>query len=256
MSTVATGSLTTSAASASDNGNLTLQGSSWNFSEGTYDELTSIDLYHQWGITLVDENQESDGSDSSESGSWTTGNNGLIADNTYKTRAKGVFHWRQFSPPATWTNKTTTKTGTTKNKKTGAVVASASTPAGSNATSSTADISCNYYPNVNASTCSAQLQYKKSSDSEWTNGGTAATYGGYSQHAATASLTGLDASTQYQVRLVITRTTSTDTSLTSSTGTFTTLAADPTVTTNAATGIGYQSAQLNATVDVGNRAGD
>lgn len=134
--------------------------------------------------------------------------------------------------------------------KSAAVTATASTPTYSLVTAYTARIACDYYPNVLDSTCSAQLQYKKTTDPTWTNAGTPNTTGGYAQVIGWyKEILGLTASTQYQVRLVITRTTVNDTSLISSTASFTTLAGAPDITTDDASSIGSSSATLNATVD-------
>jgi hypothetical protein len=95
--------------------------------------------------------------------------------------------------------------------------------------------------------------YKKSSESTWTNAGTAGSETGYTTKTETEALTGLTPSTQYQYKLVLTRDTSVtaDNTVTSSISTFTTLANTPTVTTAAATGVGTNVATLNATVALG-----
>jgi len=139
--------------------------------------------------------------------------------------------------------------------KSNAQAALADTPTSSAITSSTATIACDYTPNVNASTCSAQLQYKKTTDPSWTNAGSAQTTGGSSEIPISRNITGLTASTQYQVRLVITRTTNNDTSLTSATASFTTEADVPSVTTDAATGVAATSAILNGTLDINGGTG-
>src|SRR3989304_3882285 len=230
---VNTGSVVSNAASDPATAYEQLLGNSW--SGATY----AFAEYTQWGISSVPENEQVDGIVYGyPSGSWTSVVGPLTADKTYKFRAKG-----EDGVPSS-------DVGTTKSKKTGAVVASASTPTSSAITSTTATIACNYYPNVLESTASAQLQYKRTVDPTWINAGTPGTLGGYVQRSATAALSGLLPSTQYQVRLVITRTTSTDTSLTSATASFTTLAGEPAVTTDAASSVASASAILNGTLDI------
>ena len=113
--------------------------------------------------------------------------------------------------------------GSTVTFKSYAVTAAATAPSISNILTTSATVDCNYYPNTNASTCSAQLQYKANSSGTWIDCGSANTTTGYTQVAMTSvSLTGLIAGTLYNTRLVITRDTSNDTSLTSSTTNFTT----------------------------------
>jgi len=113
--------------------------------------------------------------------------------------------------------------GNTATFKSYAVTASATAPTVSNILTTSASVDCNYYPNVNASSCSAQLQYKANSSGTWLNSGSANTTGGYAQVAmTTVSLTGLVAGTLYNTRLVITRGTSNETSYTSTVTNFTT----------------------------------
>jgi hypothetical protein len=181
----------------------------------------------------------------------------LDADRSYKVRAKVYFEWFDHS---SGTDKNTTKYGTTKSKRTGAVLATASTPTASSITSTTATIACNYFPNVLQSPCSAQLYYRKSSDSDWTPAGTANTTGGYSQVAESENITGLTSATQYRIKLVITRDTTlspsypNDNLITSAEGVFTTLEGTPTVTTNPASSVTSAGATLQATVDVNDYA--
>ena len=145
--------------------------------------------------------------------------------------------------------------GALKYFKTHAVTATASTPSSSAVTFETATIACNYYPNVNVSSCSAQLQYKKTADPGWTNAGSPVTDGGYSQASASEDITGLDASTQYQFRLVITRTTENETSLTSAVSSFTTEAGVPDLTTDAVTNIAATTAILHGTLVINEGTG-
>jgi len=147
------------------------------------------------------------------------------------------------------------RSGSILSAKTKANAATASTPGSSAITHNSATINCDYTPNVFSSTCSAQLQYKKTTDVSWTNAGSPATTGGTSLTNVSRDITGLDASTQYQVRLVITRTTLNDTSLTSATHSFNTAAGVPSVTTNASSSVTSSTAQLNATVTINSGTG-
>lgn len=195
--------------------------------------------YGQYGITLVTENTKATGSSTASSGSWITTPTNLVADENYKFRAYAFFelNWGDVF-------------GNTLTARTAAMVAATGAPTNSAVTSSTATIACNYTPRVLRSTCSAQLQYKKNTDADWTNAGSPQTTGGYSEIPISRDITGLDSSTLYNTRLVITRGTINDTSLTSSTVSFTTLAGEPEVTTDAANSVASSSAVLNATVDI------
>lgn len=139
-----------------------------------------------------------------------------------------------------------------------AITAVASTPTITDITPTTATLNCRFYPNTYHSSATVQLQYRKSGDSTWTDAGASAATGGYP--AAPGSLisrgvTGLLASTQYEVRLVITRTTVNETTCTSATATFTTAAGVPAVTTNAVTNLGSTSVQANGTLDINSATG-
>lgn len=146
--------------------------------------------------------------------------------------------------------------GSTHYFKSVAVAPSANTPSSSSVTSSTATISCDYYPNTNESTATIYLEYKRVVDSTWTTAGTQDTsQTGYAIHSISRNLTGLTSSTQYQYRLQMTRTTTTNTTLTSSTGTFTTSAGVPTITTDSASGVAANSATLNSTLTINEGTG-
>lgn len=134
--------------------------------------------------------------------------------------------------------------------KSQAFAASASAPTVGSITANSASVSCNYFPNVTASGASAQLQYKRTVDSTWISFGLPKTDGtGYSQVAISSiPLTGLLGSTSYDVRLQITRTTVNDTLYTGPVSSFVTLPGEPEVTTNAASSVTANSAQLNANV--------
>lgn len=144
--------------------------------------------------------------------------------------------------------------GSTVTFKSYAVTASATAPSISSITTTAATVNCNYYPNVSASSCSAQLQYKANSSGTWLDCGSAKTTGGYSQVAMDAvSLTGLTPGTLYNTRLVITRGTANDTTLTSSTTNFTTDA--PALVLAAYTGDSEQSVgDTSAIIAVANNA--
>lgn len=140
--------------------------------------------------------------------------------------------------------------GSSIGAKTNAQLASASAPTSSAVTSSTATVACNYFPNTLDSTATVKMQYRKLGDVPWIDapGGTD-TQSGYTQKNISRNLTGLLASTTYEFRLDMTRTTNNGTTLNSSVGSFTTSAAAPQVTTNAATSVSSNSATLNATVN-------
>jgi len=210
----------------------------------TYGGSTTIATtyeYSQWGLSSVTEHTVQDGYDNAVSGSWTGGSaNNLEADRTHRYRARAEV------PDKGWA-----ANGTTKTKRTGAINAGVGTPTASNITSSGADISCNYTPNTYESSVSAQIQYKRTADSTWINAGTPATDGGYVSRNVATVLTGLDPSTQYSVRVVLSRSvTSSNGTTTGSTRTFTTLAGEPEVTTDSASGIGPSTATLNGTLDI------
>lgn len=135
------------------------------------------------------------------------------------------------------------------NFKNNAVTATASAPTSSSVGSVTATIACLYFPNTADSSASVQLQYKRNIDVGWTDAGAPDVVSGYSQLSISRNISGLLGSTLYDVRLVITRTTNNATSLTSATSQFTTLSADPAITTDPASGVGPTVATLNGTLD-------
>ena len=102
-------------------------------------------------------------------------------------------------------------------------------------TDTEAYISADFFPNSKHSTVTAQLEYKKTTDSEWLAIGSSANTNGYSEVTISRGLTGLESETSYDIRLSLSRNSQNETSLTSSTGNFTTLASDPVATTSAAT---------------------
>jgi hypothetical protein len=155
----------------------------------------------------------------------------------------------------TWTWRTRTSgyfvsTDSILTFKTYAVTATASTPTSSAIDTTIATITCNYFPNTNASTASVLLEYRQLGGSTWTTAGATDTgKTGYSELSISRDLTGLTPSTTYEFRLSMTRNTSNATTLTSAIATFTTSAATPTITTNAASNIGTGDATLNGTVN-------
>ena len=144
--------------------------------------------------------------------------------------------------------------GTSISFKTYAITAVAGTPGSSSVTATTATINCDYYPNTVESTATIWLEYKKSADSTWITAGSTTAQTGYSILNLSRNLTGLTGSTQYQFRLQMTRTTENETTLTSATSTFTTLANDPTITTVAAGVVTSTTAVLNSTLAINNQS--
>ena len=243
MSSVVTGTLGSNTPTNRFNAQLTTTNNTWSFAEGPNDNIISVSYRH-----FLDGYESSDGSSGSADGSWSTGDTGLEADTTHTAKAKAIFTYWKWTG-SYYVQSSVTKTGYQKSKKLQALIATASTPTYSNVLITTADIACNYVPNVTDSTSSAQLQYKKNSDSTWINAGTPNAGGGYATLSATASLTGLSGNTVYNVRLVITRTTTTNTSVVSATASFTTQPDTPTLTAETATNITSSGAQLNGTVN-------
>jgi len=233
MPSVATGSTVMGTPTTPNNAQCTIQGSSYSGFTGT------VAKYHQWGVSSVSENSGYDGDGDPPSGGWTTAITPLVADKTYLFRVYAY----DYEVDGTYY-------GSTKSRRTGAMLATASAPASSNVGQSTATISCLYYPNCYQSTATVWLEYKKTTDSTWTTAGSQDTgKTGYSQLSISRDLSGLDPSTQYQFRLQITRSTVNNGSFTSSTSSFTTEVAGPTLTTENANGIGFSTATLNATVN-------
>lgn len=194
-----------------------------------------------YGTATIDpDTTAASGSFSSASATSGTAPSALAADTTYP-----IYAWINHEYDGD-------VFGSTLNFKTAAEVATASAPSVGSITASSASVSCDFVAKVSASTCTAQLQYKRTVDSTWTNFGTAKTDGtGYGTSTiGPQSLTGLTHSTAYDVRLVLTRTTANDTSTTSATTSFNTLVGEPDVTTDAVSAIAATTATLNATVTV------
>jgi len=206
-------------------------------SYGGNDPGSVVNKSVQYGLSVVTENEVGAGTATAGSQGWSKTVVSLATDTTYLFRATANFEAE--SPPLT-------VFGGTLAGKTLAGSPTLGTPTSSAITSTTATIACTFTPNVVQSTFSAQLQYKKTTDVDWANAGSPATTG----TSVSRDITGLSSSTQYQVRLVLTRTTVNETSTTSSTASFTTSAGVPDVTTNAATTVAHSSATLNSTITI------
>ena len=139
--------------------------------------------------------------------------------------------------------------------KSASVAATSAAPTAASITATGATINVLFYPNTLYSACTAQLQYKRTVDSTWTNAGDPATTAGYNQQSMTRVLTGLTAATAYDIRLSITRTTVDNTTFTSSVGNFTTADNTPTISTDGVSNLANVSATLNATIDPNNVGG-
>ena len=190
------------------------------------------------------------GRTSAENASWDSDDNG---QQMTITADEASCRWRGFC------NDTSTYNGSWKYFKSHAVTATASEPSSANIDHNSAEISAAFYPNTLDSTATVQLQYKKTVDSEWTNFGDSAESDGYAEDTtslSSVSLTGLDSSTSYDVRMYMTRDTVNATELYSDTHTFETTAGTPAVTTDAASSVAHASATLNATVDHNEKDGD
>lgn len=131
---------------------------------------------------------------------------------------------------------------------TNAEVASASAPTSSSITTTSAQLSCNFFPNTSSSTATCYFQYRVLGTQTWTNT-SSSNFSGYSQQNLTQTITGLTCGTTYQFQLYMTRTTNNDTTLTSSISSFTTSACAPVVNTDAATNLGPNGATLNGDVN-------
>ncbi len=144
-----------------------------------------------------------------------------------------------------------TKTGSTLFFKSYAIDPTASAPNSTSITSSSATILCSsFFVNTDASTATAQLEYRVfGSGSGFTVAGASSPYSGYLTQSISRNITGLSGSTTYEFRLTMTRTTANSTTFTSSSSTFTTAAGSPTITTNSASNIGPTTATLNGTVN-------
>lgn len=141
-------------------------------------------------------------------------------------------------------------TGSVVVTKTLSVPATASAPSVGSITANSASVQCNYVPNVTVSVATAQLQYKRTIDSEWINfAAPKSDAGGYVTATIGAhTLTGLLSSTSYDVRVLITRTTIDNPTVSGAATSFVTAPGEAEVTTTAASSVTANTAQLNATV--------
>lgn len=179
------------------------------------------------------------------SSSWNSTSNGqsthdvVADDNTMSWRARAFD--LNFSEEVN---------GSIKYFKSGAIPVTSSNPTVTTIGATDAGLNVDFFPNTKHSTATCELQYKLTSEpTEWTRAGDAATTGGYSEVTMIRGVTGLIPETSYDVRLVVTRNSVNNTSFVSNTVSFNTIAANATVTTDAASSIGFASAILNATVD-------
>jgi len=196
----------------------------------------------------VKEHTGTHGTTTASSNSYDSTTNGqtdkelVCDDNTYSWRARCVNLTDAGQPEVI---------GSLKYFKTASIPATSSAPTeptGANLEATQAYIEVNCYPNTLHSTATLQLQYRESGGS-WANFGTSADTGGYSEVTFGRQLTGLTAETVYEVRLQITRDSVDNTSLTSSTTSFTTLADTPEVTTDEESNLAHETVTMNATVD-------
>lgn len=231
MASCTTGSTVMGTPTTPSNAQCTLQGNSWTgFSN-------YCDYGYNWGVSSVGENDSGITGNGGTSGGWTDVVSPLSADKTYKFRA-----WALDVGVGTYY-------GSVKTRKTNAMAATASAPTSSAVTSEGATISCNYYPNTLESLATVLLEYKRTVDTTWIQAGVTDTgKSGYSLLNISRTLTGLDPSTQYDFRLRLTRTTNNLTTLTSASGSFTTTAGVPAVTTDAPSNLAARSATLNGTL--------
>ena len=140
--------------------------------------------------------------------------------------------------------------GPTKYFKSEAIPATASNPTVTTIGATSVGLNCDFFPNTLHSTATCALECKLTSEPTiWTQAGATAATGGYAEVTMIRGVTGLTAETSYDVRLVITRNTTDETSFTSATVSFNTIADIASVTTDAATGIGFTGATFNATMD-------
>lgn len=106
-----------------------------------------------------------------------------------------------------------------------------------------------WFPNTGESVATASLYYKKTTDISWTLFDSQGPFSGFGAQTYNTTVTGLQDGTQYQFRLTISRNTSAFQTTTGPIATAATLAATPTVTTEAASSVSHNSGQLNGTID-------
>ena len=142
--------------------------------------------------------------------------------------------------------------------KTAAVTGTAGTPSQYQAQSAhhTAYIRAAFTPATLTSTATVWIDYKRTADPWGYSTSTTTGQSGYDSINFDRTITGLQASTSYDFRLRMTRDTVNETSATSSTYTFTTMAGVPTVVTDGASNHSNASATLNATLDTNTTSTD
>ena len=176
---------------------------------------------------------------------WENHNIDLACDTTHYYRCKALFY--------SMGSGTFTVFGNTKSFLSYAVDPTVGTPSLSGEASSSVTVGGNWTPATVETTVTATVQYKKTADGTWSTwGSTSDSDTGYvSVPIDSTVITGLDAETSYDFRLLVTRTnTANDTkTYTGSTATTSTIADTPSVTTDAANGVGTTVATLNGTVD-------
>lgn len=166
----------------------------------------------------------------------------LVCDTTHYARSV-VDYWADYDE----TSKTT-RTSSIITFKTYPIPFTCAAPTASAVTHNSATVSATYYPNTVESVASVSIQYKKSTDSIWTTAATYTGQSGYSGVPKSVGLTGLSGSTLYKIRVTATRNTTSDTTFTSSEGSFTTSPGEPNVVIKPATSVGYAAATLNCWV--------
>lgn len=156
----------------------------------------------------------------------------LISDRSYQMKARGFLNG-------------SFRNGGTVSFKAYALSATANAPSHSSVTKNSATISDTFNAACVESSFSAAMYYRKFGDVSWIYGGTTVTSGG----TVSANISGLLANTIYEYYMQGNRTTENSTSWASSTGSFTTLADTPTLTTTAASVVTSNAATLNGTVN-------
>jgi hypothetical protein len=151
-------------------------------------------------------------------------------------------------------NGVTNNSGSLEFFTSGASMVTFGTITASNPTQTTIDFSGQWYPNTTASTATAYLYYKKTTDPTWTLWGNSGAQSGTAVKTYTATVTGLASGTSYQFYLYVSRTTSSNQTASSSVVSESTIASTPTVTTQSASSISHNSATLNGTIDANNLA--
>ena len=185
---------------------------------------------------------------------WRNFTTDFACDTTYYWQCFCNFYFGSFS------NLKATKQGTVKSFLTYAVDPTVGTPSLSGETASAVTVDGTWTPATNETTANIRVQYKKTSDSTWTENPTDSDTGtGYSSISIDQTvISSLEAETSYDFRLACFRsgTSNPTTTFYSSVASTTTLADTPSITTVAASSIGHQSAVLSGTLDHNGVDGD